>query len=139
MKPVLPHSVLISGSSSCALERRIHSVLNQASLSLSKTALDFEMPSSEKSLTNSSELKISRSRPSASLPAEPGDQPSSARKLRKASGMMPMSLYEVTDVAPWRLERRVLSGPRMSGTCAKMGSGAPSAWYCSTCFGVLEM
>ena len=27
----------------------------------------------------------------------------------------------MTEVAPWRLERRVLSGPRISGTCAKTG------------------
>ena len=30
-------------------------------------------------------------------------------------------------VEPWRLERRVRSAPRISGTCAKMGGSAPSA------------
>ena len=32
-----------------------------------------------------------------------------------------MSRYAVTEVAPWRFERRALSSPRISGTCAKRG------------------
>ena len=33
--------------------------------------------------------------------------------------------YILTSVAPWRFERRDLSGPRISGTCAKIGGWAP--------------
>src|ERR1041385_9244585 len=33
----------------------------------------------------------------------------------------------ITDVAPWRLLMRVLSGPRISGRCANTGNDAQSA------------
>src|SRR5579885_1489705 len=57
----------------------------------------------------------------------PADQPRSARKLRNASGRKPSARYMLTSVAPWRFERRDLSGPRIRGTCAKIGGSAPSA------------
>ena len=56
-----------------------------------------------------------RTAPDRSLP---GDQPSSARKFIIASGRYPCRAYSVTEVAPCRLLKRFLSGPRMSGTCA---------------------
>ena len=59
------------------------------------------------------------------LVAAPGDHPSSARKFTIASGRMPCRWYSVTDVAPCRFDSRFLSGPRISGTCANCGSGAP--------------
>ena len=41
-------------------------------------------------------------------------------------------------MAPWRLLRRFLSGPRIIGTWAKAGTGAPIAVNSSTCFGVFD-
>ena len=95
----------------CALNHSSFSGLNTASLLL--------MPSSENAATSSS-----RENSSWSLP---GDQPSSARKFIIASGRYPCREYSVTDVAPWRLLSRRLSGPRMRGTCAKAGNGLPNA------------
>ena len=53
-----------------------------------------------------------------------GVHPSSARKFRKASGTIPSSRYAITLVAPCRLLKRVLSGPRIRGTWANTGSSA---------------
>ena len=91
----------------------------QSSFSVLKTALPPLIPSSEKAPTSSSIDITSRS--------SPGDQPSSARKFTMASGRYPWRRYSVTDVAPCRLLNRFLSAPRISGTCANSGVGAPSA------------
>ena len=46
--------------------------------------------------------------------------------LVRSSGM-PISRKVAIDVAPWRLESRVLSGPRMVERCANSGTGQPNA------------
>ncbi len=102
-----------------------------SSFSVLNTALPPLMPSRSKRSTRSAVEKSSWS--------SPGDHPRSARKFTIASGTMPCAEYSITDVAPWRLLSRFLSGPMISGTCAKPGTGTPSAWYSSTCFGVFEM
>src|SRR5713101_2223170 len=130
-RPLRFSSAPTSGSKSSMGSFCRYCVLNHSSLARSKTALVRLTPSSE---NFSSKSLVSRN--SSSPPAL---QPSSARKLRKASGRKPSARYMLTSVAPWRLESRDLSGPRISGTCAKTGGSAPSARYSSTCLGVLEM
>src|SRR6266851_9773089 len=130
-RPLRFSSAATSGSKSSMGSFCKYCVLNHSSLARSKTALVRLTPSSE----NFSSKSLVR-RNSSSPPAL---QPSKARKLRNASGKKPSARYMLTSVAPWRLESRDFSGPRISGTCAKTGGSAPSARYSSTCLGVLEM
>src|SRR5258706_253238 len=65
----------------------------------------------------------------------PGDQPRSVRKLKSASGTMPISRYSSAEVAPVLFDSRFLSPPRISGRCANDGTAAPKARKSRTCFG----
>src|SRR5438067_3764455 len=119
-----------SGSKSSIGSFCRYCVLNHSSLGRSKTALVRLTPCNENFSSNWLVRRNSSS--------PPGAHPSSARKLRNASGRKPSVRYMLTSVAPWRFERRDLSAPRISGTCAKTGGSARNAWYNSTCFGVFE-
>jgi len=104
-------------------------MFSHSSFFVSKTALFLFTRSSEKAAISSGSAMISRS--------SPGDHPRRARKFTSASGRIPSSRNCPTEVAPCRLLRRDPSGPMMSGTCAKSGTGSPSASYRRSCLGVL--
>ena len=76
-------------------------------------------------------------RGSGSRGRRPGAQPSSARKLKSASGRIPSSRHSSTAAAPWRFDSFLRSVPRIMPRCANFGIGAPSARKSATCLGVL--
>src|SRR4029077_11648321 len=123
-KPLRLSSVSTSGSRSSIGNFCRYWVLNHSSLGRSKTPLVRLTPSSE-NLSSKSLVRRNSASP-------PGAQPSNARKLRKASGRNPSVRYILTSVAPWRFDRRDLSGPRIRGRCAKIGGSAPKARYSRT-------
>src|SRR5712664_356146 len=130
-RPLRFNSFSTSGSNSSIGNFCKYCVLNHSSFGRSKTAFVRLTPASE-NFSIKSFVRINSSSP-------PGDHPSSARKFRNASGRNPSARYMLTSVAPCRFERRDLSAPRISGTCANTGGSAPSARYKRTCFGVFEM
>jgi hypothetical protein len=93
--------------------------LNQSSFSGLNTALPPLMPSS----VNALDELVAREQ-LAVVARRPAEQ---REEVDHRLGQVALRSYSITDVAPWRLLSRFLSGPRMSGTCAKRGSGAPSA------------
>ncbi len=129
--PLRFNSPSTCGSSSSIGSFCRYCVLNHSSFARSNTPFVRLTPSSENLSTNSFVRRNSSS--------WPADQPSSARKFRNASGRNPSARYMLTSVAPCLFDSRFLSGPKISGTCAKTGGSAPSARYSSTCFGVFEM
>ena len=74
----------------------MYSVLNHASFALSKTAFEREMPSRAKRRMSHPTEKSRQD----FLLALGGVQPNNARKLRKASGTMPIVAICMTLVAP---------------------------------------
>ena len=119
-----------AASSSSAGILAMYCAFIQSSFSGSKTEGEAPTRSSENSRSISSRVRISRS--------PPGAQPSSARKLKSASGRMPASRHSSTAAAPWRLESFLRSVPRIMPEVrelrdrARRAPGrARRAWACS--------
>src|SRR3989338_10469681 len=88
-------------------------LLNQLSFSILKIGLFLLSRSRENSRMSSSIVKSSLS--------PLGDQPKRARKLTRASGRYPSSMYSITDRAPCLLESFFLSGPKIGGKWINLG------------------